>query len=244
MRRIGFSTGALTKGDFEKGIRLQEAVGRVNALELSVLRERELEPLLNYFPDIDRNKFEYVSLHSPSKRERLSERELVEKLNTIATYFDAIVVHPDIIEDPTEWRLLGSKIALENMDQRKPCARTARELRPFFDALPDAQFCFDIGHARQVDPTLSIAVDLLKIYDERLVEIHISEVDAFSKHVPISSVAMNSYRRISSLIPRDVPVILESSVSPDSIAEEIHMALRSLGDMAGEPVHSAAQTAM
>ena len=103
-------------------------------------------------------------------------------------------------------------------------------MKRFFDALPNARFCFDIGHARQVDPTLSVAVELLLVYADRLAEIHISEVDAASKHVPISSMAMKSFQRISSLIPKNVPVIIESTVAPDSIGDEINMALASLGD--------------
>lgn len=40
------------------------------------------------------------------------------------------------------------------MDKRKRIGCTAMQLRRFFDELPEATFCFDMGHARQVDPTM------------------------------------------------------------------------------------------
>ena len=48
--------------------------------------------------------------------------------------------------------------------------------------------------------------------------------------MPISTMAMKSFSKIASLIPKDVPVIIESSVTSDLIEEEINIALASLGD--------------
>jgi hypothetical protein len=230
MRRIGFSTGALAKGDFRRGIRLQEAYPEAEALELSALREDELDALIEALPSINLDKYQYVSVHAPSQRLHLSEIELVDKLKKLTRSISSIVVHPDVIEDINIWKQIEQFLVLENMDQRKPIARTAIELKKYFEALPNARFCFDIGHARQVDPTLSVAVELLLTYADRLAEIHISEVDAASKHVPISSMAMKSFQKIASLIPETVPVIIESTVNPDSIEDEFEMALLSLGD--------------
>lgn len=233
MRRIGFSTGALAKGDFREGIRIQESHARTaTALELSALREDELDALAAAIPSLDLTRFQYVSFHAPSSRVMFDEGRLVARLNDVAKQVPNIIVHPDIIGDYSTWEPLGRCLVLENMDQRKGCARTAAELKPYFNALPDARFCFDIGHARQVDPTLSVAVELLRTYEKRLSEIHISEVDASSKHVQISSAAMESYRRIASLVPRDAPVIIESSVAPVDLEDEIQMALAALGDRA------------
>ena len=231
MRRIGFSTGALARGDFRKGIHLQESYAEeAKALELSALREDELAELVDAIPQLDLRTFEYVSFHAPSSRIRFSEQELVSCLTEVAKNVRNIIVHPDIIDKPSAWESIQEFVVLENMDQRKAGARTAIELKRFFDALPKARFCFDIGHARQVDPSLSVAVELLRAFANRLSEIHISEVDAASRHVAISSAAMSSYRRIAPLIPRDIPVIVESSVPPDSLVDEIKMALASLGD--------------
>jgi|SRR6266568_3232799 len=64
-------------------------------------------------------------------------------------------VHPDVIEDYSAWEYLGSALCIENMDQRKAIGRTADELGSIFDRLPSAALCFDIGHARQVDTTMT-----------------------------------------------------------------------------------------
>lgn len=228
MRRIGFSTGALAKGDFVRGLELQHADCR--AVELSALREEELDALADELPRLNLGRFEYISLHAPSKIARISEQSLVQTLEKVTRYVDAIVVHPDVIKDSSLWRCLGDKVVLENMDQRKPVGRTADELRPFFDALPEARFCLDLGHAQQVDPTLGVAVELLNEFASRLAELHISEVNTSSNHVAISASTRTAFRRLVSLIPPEVPAIIESVVSVDEIDDEINIAKESLGD--------------
>ena len=43
------------------------------------------------------------------------------------------------------------------MDDRKGTGRTADEIEPFFEALPDAGFCLDVAHAWSIDPTMAVA---------------------------------------------------------------------------------------
>lgn len=219
MHRIGFSTGALAKGDFDRGLELQ--ADECTAVELSALRESEIDALVEAIPKLDLSRFQFISFHAPSSLEALSEEELVRKLKKIKQYVHGIVVHPDVINDVSVWRELGDKVVLENMDQRKPIGRTADELRPFFEALPEAKFCLDMGHALQVDPTQTVTFELLKEFASRLVELHISEVDTFSKHVAISASAGAAFRRLASLIPPDVPVIIESVIPADAMESEI-----------------------
>src|ERR1700704_4334647 len=104
MRRIGFSTGALAKGDFRKGIRLQDAHPEAEALELSALREDELDALIEALPSINLDKYQYVSVHAPSQRVHLSEIELVDKLKILTRSISSIVVHPDVIVDISIWK--------------------------------------------------------------------------------------------------------------------------------------------
>src|SRR5260370_1091856 len=92
------------------------------------------------------------TLRDPETRHRLkelTERQLVDRLASIKALFQSIIVHPDLIQNPNEWLRLEDKLLLENMDQRKSVARTAAEMRRYFEILPRARFCFDIGHARQ-----------------------------------------------------------------------------------------------
>jgi hypothetical protein len=63
MKPIGFSTGALAKGDFATGLAVQRGVPRIDAVELSALRDHELPLLVDAIPSLDLEGFEYVSFH-------------------------------------------------------------------------------------------------------------------------------------------------------------------------------------
>jgi hypothetical protein len=223
MRPIGFSSGALAKGDYQLGIDLQRAI-RTTAVELSALRENELAPLIAAIPSLDLAQFSYVSLHAPSKLKTLSERELLDALRQIPKEWP-VVVHPDLIQNIGEWRQLGSQLCIENMDDRKPTGRTVAELKFIFEQLPDAGFCFDAGHARQIDPTLAVAINMLKQFGDRLRQLHISEVGAFGEHLPVSNFVKGELRRVVKFIPRECPVILESIVSPTAMESELSKVL-------------------
>ena len=69
----------------------------------------------------------------------------------------------------------GSLLCIENMDKRKPIGRSAGELRSIFDQLPDASLCFDIGHARQVDTTMTESYLILKEFGAKLRQVHMSQ---------------------------------------------------------------------
>ncbi len=219
MRRYGFSTGALAKGDVEHGLRLQK--GRCKAVELSALREHEIDEILEALPRLCLSEFEFVSFHAPSKLVNLSEQDLIQKLLPISDFIDGIIVHPDIMNDLQAWQALGTKLWIENMDQRKAVGRTFEELWPFFEALPLARFCFDVGHAHQIDPAQLLARKLIKAFASRLAEIHVSEVNSCGQHVRISSSIGRAFRRLASLIPPGIPVIIESAVNEDEIEAEI-----------------------
>ena len=57
------------------------------------------------------------------------------------------------------------------------------------------------------------AAGLLKAYGHRRKEVYISEVASNSKHEAMSLTAVSAFRKVAHLIPRDVPIILESAIS-------------------------------
>ena len=146
--KIGFSTGSLASGDVLKGLRMA-ADSKSNAIELSALREEELAPLIRLLDDLELAQFTYVSFHAPSRLIHMTEQQVVGLLQTVANRDWPIVVHPDVIQDFSLWQTLGKHLCLENMDKRKPIGRTVREMHSCFERLPNATFCFDIGHARR-----------------------------------------------------------------------------------------------
>ena len=227
MRPIGFSTGALTRGDFLPGLALLRGLG-IRQVELSALREEELSPLLAWLDGRTLDDFDYVSVHAPSRFRAVDERGLVELLLPLRDRGWPIIVHADLIAEPAVWRVLGRSLCLENTDKRKPSGRGVAEVGRVFAPLPDATFCLDLGHARQVDPTMGQAYFMLKEFGGRLRQVHLSEVDTRSHHDRLSEAAAISFRQIAEYVPADVPIILESMVRPDAIDDEINFARHAL----------------
>lgn len=227
MRCIGFSTGALARGDFRKALQL--LAGRnVCAVELSALRQDELLPLVRQLKELDLTAFQYVSFHAPSSMEASFEPIALRLLEEVAARKWPIVAHPDAMHTPSEWNRLGDSLCIENMDKRKPVGQTAQDLAHFFELLPQASLCFDIGHARQVDPTMSEAAVILRRFRGRIRQLHVSEVNTQSKHDVLSLESMLAFQKVSHLIPAECPAILESRVEQAQIEEEIQNVLVSL----------------
>ena len=210
MRPIGFSTGAVARGDFYLAVqRMRDCDLKV--IELSALRIGELAPLLRALPTIDLAPFQFVSIHAPSRFEQSVEQAVVDELKNHAQELP-VVVHPDVIFTPSLWAQFGKRLLVENMDKRKPGGRTLVELREIFKELGEARFCFDVGHARQVDPSMTEAALMIREFGDRLAEVHISEVNTASKHDPISTSAVRAFRSVARYIPENVPIVIESLI--------------------------------
>ena len=221
MRPIGFSTGALAKGDFHQGIRLQAPYAEIAAIELSALRDSELGSLIAGIPQLDLTKFTYVSIHAPSKLVSLSEQTVIDQLWSLPRRWP-IVVHPDILHKDDEWRKFGSRLCLENMDNRKPIGRTVSEMENLFLRFPEASFCLDVGHAKQIDPTMTTALLMLRKFDSRLQQVHVSDVGARGEHLRLGRMARMAFARLAEHIPAHCPLIIESVVvAPSEIEPEL-----------------------
>lgn len=231
MRPIGFSTGAVARGDFRRALdKLRDH--HIKVVELSALRIDELRPLVAAVADLDLRSFSFVSIHAPSRFRPELERSVVDQLRLLAQRGYPVVVHPDVISTPAAWEVLGDKLLIENMDKRKPVGRNVSELQPFFESLPRARFCFDIGHARQVDPSMTEASLLLQDFGDRLAEVHISELNTASRHDPISRNAVMAFQTVEAYIPDEVPIVLETLIADEQsdIPAEIRRAREALGD--------------
>src|SRR5208283_5048313 len=60
MRRIGFSSGAISFGDFTGALEILKG-STFSCVELSALRLQELEPLISALPNLDLSRYSYVS---------------------------------------------------------------------------------------------------------------------------------------------------------------------------------------
>jgi len=223
MRPIGFSTGALAYGDFGLGLKILGKI-HIRAVELSALREHELAPLIEALDSLDLSGFKYVSVHAPSKFGPGREKEIITLLAKVAEHNWPIILHPDTIHNYSAWNVFADLLFIENMDKRNQMGRTTRELSEIFDKLHRAKLCFDIGHCRQVDPTMNESYLILRQFGTRLGQLHLSEVNSRSTHDPLSGASISAFEKIAYLIPKDVPVILESPVPPEDVNAEIEHA--------------------
>jgi hypothetical protein len=210
---VGASTGYM-EGQREEWEELVVQAAAVSALatELSALSECELPSLVQYLHSRPLLPFRYLSVHGPSKQRQLDETELVELLRSLPPWVDAIVMHPDTMERPEAYRSLGRRLVLENMDARKQGGQSAAELGAFFDELPEAGLCFDIAHAKSVDPDMLEGHRILDEHTTRLRHVHLSSLDDQSHHVPLSDEDEILYAPLLRKC-RDVPWILEAPAS-------------------------------
>src|SRR5437870_4976874 len=117
MRSIGFSTGALAIGDYRCGLKMIRS-RNVRVVELSALREEELQPLLSDLDSLDLAGLGYVSLHAPSALTMLSEERATAMLRQILPRRWPIILHPDAMKNRSLWRGFGERLCIENMDKR------------------------------------------------------------------------------------------------------------------------------
>lgn len=225
-RPWGFSTGALARSDFRRGVEVVRS-HEMYAIELSALRFPELPVLLDAFHELELRSFHHVSIHFPSAYPAEEEARQVDRLRLVAPG-TPVIVHPDTIRDFSLWRPLGASLLIENMDRRKSLGRTARELELVFEQVPEARLCFDVAHARQVDTSLTEAFLILECFGDRLAQVHLSEVSTSGSHGRLSRTAILAFQELAPLIPPDVPVILESPVAEEDIEEELTRATEAL----------------
>lgn len=179
------------------------------AIELSALSEPELPSLADFLDAGQSLPFRYISIHGPSKRLQGDEEKLVAELSGLARYANAVVMHPDTIENPELFRVLGHKLLLENMDARKETGRNRAELESIFAELPEAGFCFDVPHAWSVDPDMAVAAGLLDGFGGRLRHVHLSSLSEDLHHVPLTIEDEALFRPILERC-LDVPWIFEA----------------------------------
>lgn len=216
---VGASTGYLAAEERARGaaaswttLAARAMRQSADACELAALSEPELPGLVDYLRTHPSLPFNYLSVHAPSKQRVLPEAELVELLCRVARRVDAIVLHPDVIEDHAQWARLGSALVIENMDPRKDDGQTADSLAEHFAELPEAGLCFDVAHAYAIDPSLHEGHAILDAHGDRLRHLHVSALDVRHHHVSLDAAGE---RKVAPLLERcrDVPWILEAPLS-------------------------------
>jgi sugar phosphate isomerase/epimerase len=218
---VGISTGAF-EGSPAEAVDASRAIG-CDAIELSALRWREMDPLLELLNSLDLSQFKYVSIHLPSSIPEDSEMDLVRKLEGVTDQRILFVLHPDAVHEFSRWKVLGPRLLIENMDARKRTGRTLEELKTVLEALPQAGLCFDIAHAKQIDPTMTVAARILSGLHDRIRQMHVSDVDSKGAHYRLNAFALGIYRGLLGQLP-NVAAIVESPVNASNIKAETQIA--------------------
>ena len=205
---LGASTGWMDaeRGDWPALVDRALSVSTF-AVELAALDEAELPAVEQYLLSRPPLPFRYLSLHAPSKSRRMPEPELIARLAALRGCVDAIVVHPDTLEDPAAWRALGPALVLENMDPRKLDGRTTAELERYFGLLPEAGLCLDVAHAAAIAP--DEGERLLDAFAGRLRHLHVSSLDSDCRHTALDPADERAWEPLLRRC-RDVPWILEA----------------------------------
>lgn len=228
-RPIGFSTGSLAPGDIPRALAMLDAVS-TSALELSSLRTAEFPDLLASLDESSlerggQGKWSYISVHAPSRFLGFSEREVLHQLAPVFDRRWPVILHPDAIRDWSLWEKWGSQVCIENMDSRKEFGKNLDDLIYVFDNLPKASFCFDIGHARQIDPTMELARTMLIRFGQRLRQIHLSDVNAHGSHEVLTPEVVDMYQNVAAHVPAETPIILETpAVGIEAMQEQVRLA--------------------
>jgi hypothetical protein len=204
---MGISTGVFdrSRGVWPNLVSNASSVS-TDVVELSALSGDELPGLIAYLRTKLRLRFWYASVHAPVKD--LDEATVVSQLDELPLWVRSIVTHPDAVWELGPYRRLGTRLVMENMDDRKGTGRIADEIEPFFEELPEAGFCLDVAHAWSIDPTMGVASELLDRFRSRLRQVHLSSLGG-GHHVPLREQDQQLFADLLDRC-RDVPWILEA----------------------------------
>lgn len=205
---LGASTGWLRdEGDWAAQARAAASVS-VYAVELAALASGEFDGLEDWLATAPALPFGYVSVHAPVKNLAGTEAERVARISALPPFVRSVVVHPDLMSDLSLYTSLGSRLVIENMDDRKASGQTVADLEPLFAALPEAGFCLDVAHVSAIDPTMSLGHELLDSFGARLRHLHVSSL-VDGRHAALTDEDADRFRPVLRRCI-DVPWILEA----------------------------------
>ena len=90
-----------------------------------------------------------------------------------------------------------------------------------FGKLPKARLCFDIGHAHEIDRSMSLGYEILRRFRDRIAHVHASEVSDDCQHGPFTASSYAAFAKITNMIPESAPVILETDVPENRVENQL-----------------------
>jgi len=218
LKNTGLPTGIL-KGETAQGILAEYSATGMGVMEVH-----------GDFGDLSEIKrfIANPSVHLPKGPCRKS-MALIEEAMSLG--FERIIVHPDHLTKDSIWDEMGSALLIENLDPRSPEFRTAEQLEPILQTLPNAMVCLDVAHAAQ-EP--EIIEGLIQAFHSKIKQVHLSEIDyRTGKHQPKASPSafVNAVNWLKYL-PHDIPVVVElAMVTWEDAAQEVYRVARARAEL-------------
>lgn len=219
--KLGFSTGALFgQLKAKEAILLIKNLG-CKFIELGFLRIDEFSSgQLENISASDLSGFEYVSFHAP-KFEYANDNKTKKILERISRFhrmrnLDLVVFHPHHVQDFAVFDNARFNVGFENMANKQGTYKSAGEMEKILSKNEKFKFILDINHCYANDPSLKLAEDFYKRLGNKTAQIHLSGWREF--HEPLFETKQVDI--IQAIKKFNIPIIVESVLSPETIAKE------------------------
>lgn len=223
---IGFSNGVFNKIQKSSLERLSEKYFNIfkkwNAIEINCVSEVVIDNLFEIKKE-DYEKFAFLSFHMPAIKDNEEFLRVMDKIKKLAGIFNIknILFHADQIED---WYAFNDykelPISVENMESfnspgEKDFGKTVDDIESIIKRT-GLNLTLDLNHCFTNDKTMKLAEDFQIMFEDKIVEYHISGFKKDFLHYPLFKTKQNII--INSLKFEDVPIIIESEF--EKIGEE------------------------
>jgi hypothetical protein len=155
--------------------------------------------------------FDYRSIHLPDLSSARQDGVTIGAYLNMAGQLDAhsLTIHPHTVKD---WSLpattFGSRLAIENMDWRKPFGRYPDELEQVFRKAPASKWTFDVNHIYSIDPTMALGEEFYRRFGDRLAHYHLSGFAG--EALPHTTLLNTRQGQMMAAIYDNKPIIIES----------------------------------
>jgi len=128
------------------------------------------------------------------------------------------LVHPDLVEDWSDFYDSEFTTAIENMDFRKKSFQSEDSLLEFFTEHPDFKFVLDVNHLISNGRKFSDIKKFIRMFSDRLVGVHLSGFEKY--HEPLFKTKQHQFVEELIDLPPNIPIIIESVFDSISDAEK------------------------
>lgn len=230
---IGFSTGCFFKThDIHKSIALLKEAGITDAIELNLLRTKELVWYSNEATQEELDGFRYVSVHGPKFNYDTDweSAQIMKRIETIHAkrQLNQVIFHPDTVKNFSVFKNLPFPIAFENLDHREESGiyRTPEGMKTLFDEFPSASMVLDVNHVYTLDQSMQYAKKFYAMLGDRIKQIHLSGYKDMY-YTPLFQTKQKSIIRAIKQ-SKETPIIIESVLKPEDIEKEMNYIVKYL----------------